>query len=284
MDNRYGIATVTDENYIRGTEALLYSFLKNNPWFKGDIVIIHDQLQNSCKRRLRYFPNTYFVQIDEVLKESISLLINEIPELEDRCKRFYKLQVFNLTEYDKILFLDSDIICKGDVMTFFQNQTLLKVCPDTGYNKSKVRDKKTFELVDERTSITADTIKITFNSGMMLIGREYLNEKVFNELTGLINSKKFMEIKSGHTDQVILNQYFHNKFDLVENIFNYLLIHKSTNYNKALLLHFIKWPKPWCLRQIVKRHFLRGKTYPGFIIWYKTYLGYLIQREKILIE
>jgi lipopolysaccharide biosynthesis glycosyltransferase len=40
----YALATLTDDNYILGTKILIYSFLKYNPWFTGDIVIIFDKL------------------------------------------------------------------------------------------------------------------------------------------------------------------------------------------------------------------------------------------------
>ena len=46
------LATVTTEAFVPGTLVMLHSFLKVNPWFEGDLVIIHDGLEPTAHQSL----------------------------------------------------------------------------------------------------------------------------------------------------------------------------------------------------------------------------------------
>jgi lipopolysaccharide biosynthesis glycosyltransferase len=61
----FAIATLTDDSYIIGTKILIYSFLKNNPWFDGDICIIYDFLNNIYIEDLKkIYTNIKFVCVN----------------------------------------------------------------------------------------------------------------------------------------------------------------------------------------------------------------------------
>ena len=53
VSNHYAIATVTDTNFLEGTLVLLFSFLKYNTWFTGDIVIVEDDLTLAEKKQFQ---------------------------------------------------------------------------------------------------------------------------------------------------------------------------------------------------------------------------------------
>ena len=47
-------ATVTSPEFLLGTRVMLDSFLAENPWFEGEIVVIHDRLDEA---QARHRPN-----------------------------------------------------------------------------------------------------------------------------------------------------------------------------------------------------------------------------------
>ena len=84
MKKRYCIATVTDANFLVGAEILFYSFLRNNPWFEGDIVVIHDGLTAGDKARLDPFPNVHFHEVGKELLHHVGGVCRKIKHLNNK--------------------------------------------------------------------------------------------------------------------------------------------------------------------------------------------------------
>jgi lipopolysaccharide biosynthesis glycosyltransferase len=119
------IATITDDGYLPGTLVLLSSFLRCNPLFRGDIVVIHDGLSEEGKARLEHFPNLRFHTIASAFKARLAPLSAD-PHLSRALPRFYSLEAFNLPGYDRILALDSDILCQGSVAELVEMDAALE--------------------------------------------------------------------------------------------------------------------------------------------------------------
>ena len=72
------LITVTDKNFIQGTQIMLYSFLTHNKWYKGDILILSDEdIEEELDEKIRFASHFEFKKIDEKLFKKIEILKKE---------------------------------------------------------------------------------------------------------------------------------------------------------------------------------------------------------------
>jgi len=250
---RIAIATVTDGYFLNGTLVLIFSFLKQNPWFEGDIIIIENELTLAEKVKLHQFPNVVFRQPSKALITRTKILEQFWERSSDVFKRFFSLEVFNLKEYSKVLFLDSDILCLDSVSSLFENnESQILVAPDTAFYQEKKRNLISFMPVFPQNQKDGNTYINAFNSGVMLINFRLLTDDIFFSLLKMLTPMFFSKSKTGHTVQYLLNHYFMNKYSMVESHFNFLLNSIEAIENKtqntleqAIFIHYIEVNKPW---------------------------------------
>lgn len=139
-------------------------------------------------------------------------------------------------EIDKILYLDVDMICTGDIKELysipFESKTWIAV-QDYGI---KQKDLKRLGLPDEHKYI---------NSGMLLINieklrKEYTTEKIVN----LILDNRNILI---YPDQDFINKFFAGDIKIIDSKYN--LLAKNVAYKdlkeKPLIIHYAGSIKPW---------------------------------------
>ena len=124
------IATVTNSEFLEGSLVLIHSFLKHNPGFEGDILIIHEKKDESLTQQLSVFRNVKYIQPSNQLMEKIDVLKTSDLNFESKYIRFLSLEIFNISGYEKILYLDSDMLCLGDVSHLLHLKTDFAACPD----------------------------------------------------------------------------------------------------------------------------------------------------------
>jgi lipopolysaccharide biosynthesis glycosyltransferase len=225
------ISTLTTKSYLIGTTALLKSIVSNNKWFNGDFVIISNDIDEAdidCLKKI--YPNIKRVFIDD----SIYGYINEYtdsqlswkPEIQSKFIHMYhKFEVFGLSEYDKVVFLDSDTIVLGDIGALF------------GINCD-------FAAVKDQS-------RGDFNSGVMLIGSKYLNNDVKRDMIRLADKmikggNIIYDIGSTMTDQSVINEYFGNNYYELPQQFNLFKTDyvSSSWVANTKIVHYI-YRKPW---------------------------------------
>lgn len=139
-------------------------------------------------------------------------------------------------EVDKILYLDADMICTGDINELynipFDGKTWV-ACEDKGIKK---KDLKRLGLGEKQKYI---------NSGMLLINVEKLRRDYTEEIIiNLINENKKVLI---YPDQDFINKVFVNDIKIVDCRYN--LIAKDVRYSelniKPLIIHYAGSVKPW---------------------------------------
>lgn len=255
--NRFAITTVTDTNFLKGTLVLLHSFLLYNKWFSGDIVIIENDLTLLEKEQLNKFPNVKFHKVHSTLLERINILEHFLPKLKKVVKRFYSLEAFNLTNYDKVLFLDSDILCTDSTEQLFAiNNTPLLAAPDRLFYQNIKRDLSTYLPITKNKQKVETESYDGFNSGVMLINNQLLQKNTFLLLIKMVNPVFFSSVQSGHTDQYLLNNFFKDKFSFIDCKYNFLLnsiehIQKNnfSTLENAVFIHYIQVHKPWKINE-----------------------------------
>lgn len=267
---RYAVVTVSDSAYRQGTLVLFYSFLNNNPWFEGDMVVISDE-----DFQLRVDDHSVkAIQVSHELKKQLVDLVAALPHLQGTIKRLYSIEAFRLHQYDKVLFMDSDMLCKGSLRLLFNMEHPFAASPDVSYYEGMGRSKRTFQKLERESDNTYANV---FNAGLLLLSPGKLQGK-YEQIIATVTSDFFREITTGHMDQAVLNMTFDQNVHNLGPEYNFLLgrepqIEKKTGVNadKALIWHYLRHPKPWKLKQLLKAK-LRNQVIPPEIVeWQHIY-------------
>lgn len=218
--------TVCNKNYLIGFEVMLKSLVENNPRVIEENIpftIISNDLTDEDISFSKLIHNNLIIKNFD---ESKYDLINEMKKSKMAFGDYNKFEIFSIENVDKIIFLDSDTLILGNI------DLLIDFEGDFG----------------AVTELYIDQ----YNTGVMVIGKKYLTNKVTNDLINLTHKYGITE----HLDQDIINNYF---IDVIEDFpisYNFLKIyHKSIFKNIGLpkhikILHYVV-KKPWQNKQLV---------------------------------
>jgi lipopolysaccharide biosynthesis glycosyltransferase len=245
--SRWCVATVTSARYAAGTEVLLTSFLRHNPWFAGTLVVIHAP-QEPPPDRLRRLPNLRWQPVSDELTRSLATTAYTAL----KAHRFYSLESFRLREFERVLYLDSDVVCAGDARPLFEMDGALLCSHDQAHFWGHARDRATYVSQDAALAPPDSVFGSTFNTGVLRLSPVLLGESTFADLLARVGTRDWNAIQTGHSVSVVLNDHFSGKWTAVSERYNYLITSGMLNYHRprvavteAVFLHFIGQPKPW---------------------------------------
>ncbi len=244
------IVTVTSRGYLPGTQVMLHSFLHHNPWFDGQITILHDDLLADDMATLRLgFPAITFLGPSTELTAAMDTLVADFPNLKDRQRRFLSLEAFHPDRIGRVLFCDSDLLFRGDVSAILGANAQLIACGDRAQIAGAGRDPASMK---ERSARDPKTDSDSFNAGLMVIDESLRTEIVWNQLLGQLDPQAWQSVTSDHTDQAVFNRQFGNQVTLADPAYNYLVGHAgrvrsaiASPMSDAKVLHFNGPAKPW---------------------------------------
>jgi len=250
--DKLAIVTVSDMQFCIGTKVLLFSIFKHNKWFKGDIIVYEDNITDKEKEEFDIFPNVYFENIGTRLSENIKSLCATHQYFTKKYRRFFSIQTFNLPQYDKVLFLDSDILCQGSLKCLFETENyFLSAALDNQFYAGKKREIYSFRPVNSN-SIENQLTLDSFNTGVFLINNKLLPVATYDSILNFFQPKNFRFLKTHHTDQYILNRFFYNRVNFLPPTYNLLLksaaeinLQYGLKVEDSILLHFLGVNKPW---------------------------------------
>lgn len=237
---KYAIYTVCSNSFIEGCRTMLYSFLKHNPWFEGDIVISFDDkysiLSEENQEKLKsQFTNLILNKVNLEKYEPIFNLWKE-----ETSARFlpslYTFETLNTHDYHKILFLDSDILVTGDLSELFNKKSSFIGCTHN------VEQFNTF--VSRRNQ--------DLNLGMLLVDHTQIKFNTFDKIIEFaldIKQIKYHDL----FEQDIFNAFITNKqkeyscllAPLIYNRPAYSISDFRQSYLDNKILHYIGDKKPW---------------------------------------
>jgi lipopolysaccharide biosynthesis glycosyltransferase len=217
--NKKALVTMMDRNFMKGFRAFWKSFTYFNQWFNYDFIIIDVGLSAKDRAELKtYYPVTFH---DMDTKQYAD--INMTRTAEHLQKTYYTFEVFSFNEYERVVFLDMDIVVLGDIKELFEVQIGFGACP--GYAHK------------------TDAMRHDINSGVFSVHRQYLNNET---RSGLIrtSSRGF-----SMPDQKAINRYFGHRIYKLDKVYNVeKRMEHSKNfqdiYESARILHYVG-TKPW---------------------------------------
>lgn len=278
---KYCIATVTTENYFQWTMTMLFSFLKTNSWFKGDVIIICKDLPVKMVDDFHMFDRVKLIEPSDDLLNQIEKLVIEMPKFQNLGARFYSLEVFRLSDYKKILFLDSDMIVVKSVSELFELPDSFYASAQLCFYKGKGRNNASF-IAEIKGEASTDILENPVNTGFMLLDGEILNQNHYRGLIEMITPELWSRNSLTYTDELIINQYFNDKISLLDTRYNYRaraarIIREKEDlaFEDAKIIHFYSKYKPWNFAEVLASSSRNLNWIKAYGLWYNWYVEFL---------
>lgn len=218
--------TVCNKNYLIGFEVMLKSLVDNNPRVIKDnipfLIISNDINPEDLITSRKIYNNIYIKRFDSEKYSEIE----KLKQIQMAFGDYTKYEIFSIESENKIIFLDSDTLILGNI------DHLIDFKEDFG----AVREL----YIDQH------------NTGVMVIGKKYLNQQITNDLINLTQTYGITE----HLDQDIINNYFTDVITDIPIQYNFLKIyHKNIFQNTGLpkhikIIHYVV-KKPWQQKPLV---------------------------------
>ena len=275
------LATATTADYLPGTLVTVGSFLKHHPDLDGDVVIIHDGLDERQRAYLGALSDRVrFLPVSVELRERIARVGAAVPRVAPILSRLYAFEAYRLTGYSKLLVCDGDLLFRQPIGELFASEDALLCCGESAYLRGLSRDLTTFALLDASLpSPPAGTFDRPFNSGLLLIDARLTGEGCYADLLSLVTPDTWRGTDDTPTidDQFLSNRYFHGRHTLIGSTYNFMLRHTGLIMAReglspvdAKVLHFNLPVKPWMPANML-RWTCGPAPVPVFDFWYDAW-------------
>lgn len=256
MSNSIQIVLSSNDNYIAGLAATIQSIIVNSSKKNYYVInILYTNISDTNKEKIKLLEKNKnnidinFININDKLKSlsNKSLYTSNHISIE----AYYRLFIPEIfQQYDKILYIDCDLIVRKDIAILFNESLENNICGAVlnPPNKTLKKYRIDFLGVDENKY---------FNSGVLLIDtKRFIDKDIKNICFDLLNNK----IKTPPCwDQDLLNvackdniKYLDEKWNLQWTPFmfpnNYskeVLINFKKQVYKSYILHYTTEKKPW---------------------------------------
>lgn len=180
---KIAVACSLSNSHVIFLDHFVKSILDHNPKFNKDWLIFYRETDNiyrlslsekNRKHLLSLYPKFKFipVDLDQYTKYGKSEVI------------YYSIELFNQTEWDRIIWWGADMLCLGKLGQLFK-----------------------FAKGITGVAMTREKRRGCWNNGSMIVGREFLNKKTYRELLTFEHGHQRYKKYYGH-DQKIYNIYF----------------------------------------------------------------------------
>ena len=189
---RTALCTVLSDAFVPGFAVLAHSLRQHHPGLDLPfIVIYHPELAplapSSRAMISEWYPNVRFHEADASGYQIVWANRDGRLRTPDRLKSaFFILEAFSFKDFDRIVTLDSDMICTGDLSPLFTHPATFAATRGTDYENGGLLD--------------------YFNTGVLVIGTPYLTGETYQALLNHRISSGY-EKRKGKADQAILNDY-----------------------------------------------------------------------------
>jgi lipopolysaccharide biosynthesis glycosyltransferase len=253
------IVSIINEKYSYPFKVMLTSLLQNNSNLSCDYIVMYDgELQtNTINEVLKIYSKVKFVKIKNEFSNYYKLLNNRLDQWsQDDFSALSRFEIFNLIEYDKLIYLDVDIIINNSI------DYLLSECN-----------------IDECYAVEKED-KHGFNAGVMVVNHGHK----FNEYKlRCINFLKTCKHVKGNQDT--LNICFKNSVRFISNKFNLTTLYNETETelknNTSVILHFPGERKPWNKSEKFSDYYKKCNDWIKDQFVKKWYFYENIMKEKI---
>ena len=201
MKNKYLIMTAADNKFAKGAAVLLFSLRKHMARLaEVDIKVIYNNLTEENKQLIKHAcPRVIFQKpADTEFCEGLTTLYGE-----DNQDTYLCFEAFRQHEYEKVICLDSDMMCIGDISPLLDYEQPMLAC----LSKNKVN----FDHLEFRNGVDK------FNAGFFVINKQILQSShTYDDLTNMVRHGRSQGLGKSHpfNDQDVIKKYWRNKYVL----------------------------------------------------------------------
>ena len=250
------IVVGVNRNYIKPMSVMMISLLENNKKYKINFNIFQDDFLYEDKEKLlvrfKKYDNLYINYIDVT-----NDLFEGLPTLEHiSLSTYYRiLSPKLLPQYDKLLYLDSDLVVDGDILELWETDI-------KDYVVAAVRE-ESLQANEERLNIPKH--QKYFNAGVLLINSKKMREENYYDIIMeyLFKNKETLLF----SDQDALNAVLYNKWLEINekwNYHNYFVDMRNSDLSKIkldnpIIIHYTGPIKPWDIEKgsVLKNIYLK---------------------------
>lgn len=241
-----------DDGYAPYLHVALISLIKNaSKDRRYKIIVVYQELneenRNNLAKLVEDYPN--FEMKFKFMKQSLDMITDRI---ENRLRSDY----FTMTiyfrifipdmypEYDKAIYIDSDIIVPGDISELYDtdmHDNLIGVVTDGSVNDVP-------ELQRYMTESLGLKLGDYFNSGMLLMNmKELRNVHLAEHFLYLLNKYHFDCVAP---DQDYLNSMCYGKIEYLDSCWDAMPNRNKPEIENPKIIHYNLFDKPWCYDDI----------------------------------
>ena len=236
------IVVAVNRNYIKPMSVMLTSVLRNNLEYKIVFNIFQDDFSEEDKEGV----NNKFKKYSNLTLRYITItneIFEGLPTLEHiSLSTYYRILAPKLLpEYDKIMYLDSDLVVDGNILEFWDINI-------DRYVVAAVRE-ESIQSNEERLGIPMN--QKYFNAGVLLINSKKIRDENYFDviMDYMIKNKEILLF----SDQDALNAIFYNKWLEIDekwNYHNYFVDMKKSKLelikkDNPVIIHYTGPIKPW---------------------------------------
>jgi lipopolysaccharide biosynthesis glycosyltransferase len=274
----YVIVTACTPSFLPGAMVMLRSFLDHNPWYGGAAVVLTNKVTSEMETCLTSIYPVSFKLIGTEIINKAAELRKAVTTGRIVDARFYSLGLFSITGYDKLLFLDSDVLIRNDVSELFLRPEAILCAGDGFHYRDKLRTGPDYRPHKLRFwQRRADYWSGNFNSGVVCIDSTIATQNNYRELVAMIDPQYFLTgVKRHNDDQLLMNIFFYGKTTLISSKYNYrlgiakqIMAKDGVQLEDAAIVHYTARRKPWMSEMATERL----ATEPDFIRaydWWQT--------------
>lgn len=239
-----------DNSYAPFLAAALNSAVKNcskDRQYKA--IILHQELTEENKQKLILLATENFKVEFVEMKDGFETITDRMSN-RLRCDYFTLTIYFRLfiatmfPQYDKAIYIDSDVIVLGDLAEMFDidiGENYIGACAD----KSVVDVPELRKYMEQAIGVNANEY---INSGVLLMNLKALREKEFyKHFLNLLNTYHFDCVAP---DQDYINAICNGKIYYLDEVWDAMPNDNNPPLKNAKLIHYNLFSKPWCYDDI----------------------------------
>lgn len=236
------IFLASNNNYAPFVSTTIISIVKNTTAFIN-FYILDGGINNKNKEKIKKIKNqfkNFSIEFIDMKNFELERFPNIAHYSTSAFSRYFIPEI--KPHLKKILYLDVDIIVKGDIYELF-NQNLenypLGAILEDFYPQNSIYLKKIYPKYNGGTNY--------FNSGVLVVELDYFKK---NNITNiLVNKTNELKDVLNCPDQDVLNIIFENNFKILDYKFNFMPFHqkhfmKNEKVENPIIIHYTA-EKPW---------------------------------------
>lgn len=230
-----------DNNYSKLMQIAMKSIKDNaSREYQYNIHVLYTNLSEKNIKEISSFEDDEFKFFFSNMTDKLTNISNKLFTRDYYSKTtYFRLFIPNMfPEYDKALYLDSDIIALGDISKLFNHEI--------GTNLVGAIKDESVQIVPEFIEYTEKYLGINhekyFNAGILIMNLEELRKFDFeNKFLSLLGQIKFTVAQ----DQDYLNAICKDRVTYVPSVWNKMPFQSDIPENEIMLIHYNLTLKPW---------------------------------------